>query len=428
MRVLLLSDFYPPTVGGVEQHVQTLARELAGRGHTVSVGTVATGGRAIEAQDDRGANVFSLPTTLSRLPSAYREATRPFAPPAPDPELTLNLARLVRRVRPDVVHAHGWIIHSYIPIHPAVGVPLVATLHDYGLVCAKRSLVYRGATCSGPALWKCLGCASEHYGAARGVPITLAEFTVRPIERRVVSSFIAVSNVVAQASNLPGLDYEVIPNFLPRAEVTDDAALAPWLAALPTRPFLLFVGALGSHKGFPQLLDAYGRLDRPPPLVCIGHRWVDTPDEVPEGVFIFEDWPHDAVLAAWERSLIGLVPSTWAEPFGLVAIEAMRAGVPLIASRSGGLIDIVKDGITGLLVPPGDALALAEAIGELLSDVPRQLRMGASAKEAATRFEADVVVPRIEQVYRRVTSGHVTTRVSSAKPATSGDADKRNVM
>jgi glycosyltransferase involved in cell wall biosynthesis len=403
MRVLLLSDFYPPMVGGVEQHVQTLARELAGRGHAVTVATIGARGESRHVQDDRGASVVRLPTTLSRVPSLYSEASRPFAPPAPDPELTLHLARLVRRVRPDVVHAHGWIVHSYLPIQAAVGVPLVATLHDYGLVCAKKNLVYRGETCSGPALGKCLECASQHYGRLRGLPITVAEFIASPIERRFVSTFIAVSTFVAEASNLRGLDYEVIPNFLPKAEAVDADALAPWLSALPSQPFLLFVGALGAHKGFPELLEAYGRLPSPPPLACIGHRWVDTPKLIPPGVVVLEDWPHEAVLAAWERCLIGLVPSTWAEPFGLVALEAMRAGVPLIASRSGGLIDIVEDGSTGVLVPPGDAGALADAIRELILDAPRQTSMGANARQAVTRFEADLVVPRIEQVYRRVT-------------------------
>ena len=74
----------------------------------------------------------------------------------------------------------------------------------------------------------------------------------------------------------------------------------------------------------------------------------------------------------WERCLIGLVPSTWAETVGLVALEAMRAGVPLIASRSGGLIDIVEDGSTGMLVPPGGVEELADAVRELLADAPRQ--------------------------------------------------------
>jgi len=427
MRILLLTDFYPPMVGGVEQHVQTLARELAGRGHTVTVATIGARGASRRVQDDRGASVFRLPTTLSRVPSLYSEASRPFAPPAPDPELTLHLARLVRRVRPDVVHAHGWIVDSYLPIQPAVGAPLIVTLHDYGLVCAKKSLVYRGETCTGPAFGKCLGCASQHYGSARGVPIVLAGFAVGPIQRRLVSKFIAVSNSVADASRLQGLDHEVIPNFLPRAEAIDERDVTPWVAKLPTEPFLLFVGALGSHKGFQVLLGAYGRLDQPPPLVCIGHRWVDTPDVIPEGVLVFEDWPHDAVLAAWSRSMIGLVPSTWAEPCPTVALEAMRAGIPLVASRAGGLVDIVEDGATGILVPPGDTEALAVAIQELATDAALRATMGARARDAVRHFEADLVVPRIERVYQRAATGHVGADTDG--PATAPwDTDTRTPL
>jgi glycosyltransferase involved in cell wall biosynthesis len=402
MRILLLSDFYPPVVGGVEQHVRSLGRELAERGHEVTVATIDTIGTRPPVEDDRGAMVYRLGTTLGRARSLYAEAGRPFAPPAPDPELTLNLARLIRRVRPDVVHAHGWIVHSYLPIHVLGALPLVVTLHEYGLVCAKKNLLYKGATCSGPALGKCLACAGRHYGPVRAVPITLAGFISGPLERRLATTFIAVSEAVAEASVITGLDHEVIPNFLPRPAAADPGVVRPWVDLLPDEPFLLFVGALGTHKGFRVLLEAYRQLEVAPPLVCIGHRWVDTPAEIPAGVSVFEDWPHDAVRAAWSRALLGLVPSLWAEPFGIVAIEAMQAGIPVIASDTGGLSGVVDDGVTGTLVTPGDPAALASAIETLVRDEAGRTAMGVNARAAAARYDADVVVPKIEAVYARV--------------------------
>jgi len=234
------------------------------------------------------------------------------------------------------------------------------------------------------------------------VPITLAEFISGPLERRAATTFIAVSDYVAEANAVTGLNHEVIANFLPRAVAVDHDRVRSWADRLPREPFLLFVGALGTHKGFAVLLEAYRRLKGAPPLVCIGHRWVDTPDEIPSGVLVFEDWPHEAVRAAWSCASIGLVPSLWAEPFGIVALEAMEAGVPVVASRTGGLATVVDDGVTGILVPPGDAGALATAIGRLLTDDELRTTMGFNARAAAGRYDAAVVIPQIERVYERV--------------------------
>lgn len=397
MRLLLLSDLYPPLVGGVEQHVATLAHELAARGHDVTVATV--GGSADDDATD-GVRVVRLPSLLGRLPGAYEDQRRAFAPPAPDPELLARLARVVARSRPEVVHAHGWIARSWLPLARAVRAPLVVTAHEYGPVCARKDLRYFGVRdCTGPAVVKCTRCAADHYGPLRGAPIALAQLAFGPVERAVADRFIAVSRAVAEHNRLPPDRVEVIPNFLPDGDPeTGDADR--WLDELPSSPFVLFVGALGAHKGLPVLLDAWRRLPDPPPLVAIGHRWADTPEDLPPGVRLFEDWPNHAVRGAWRRSLFGVIPSVWMEPFGIVALEAMAAGRAVVASQTGGLADVVADGETGLTVEPGDAEALATAIARLLHDVALRDRLGAEAARRMTSFRASAVVPRIEAVYR----------------------------
>ena len=75
-----------------------------------------------------------------------------------------------------------------------------------------------------------------------------------------------------------------------------------------------------------------------------------------------------------------VVPSLWPEPFGIVGIEALAAGRPVIASATGGIGDWLEDGVCGLCVPPGDAGALARALNELLADPERQDAMGAAGK------------------------------------------------
>ena len=113
-------------------------------------------------------------------------------------------------------------------------------------------------------------------------------------------------------------------------------------------------------------------------------------------------WPHGAVMEAWKRSLIGLLPSVGPETFGIVVLEAMSCGRPVIASRIGGIPDVVADGETGLLVPPGDIEALRSAMAELLANPELREQMGCAAVQRAAQFSASAIVPRVERIYQEL--------------------------
>jgi glycosyltransferase involved in cell wall biosynthesis len=110
-------------------------------------------------------------------------------------------------------------------------------------------------------------------------------------------------------------------------------------------------------------------------------------------------------MAAWDRALLGVVPSVGAETFGNVVTEAMSRGRAVIASRLGGIVDIIEDGESGLLVPPGDDVALAAAIQRLIEDPLTRERLGEAARVRARRFSAAAVLPRFEALYRDVLAG-----------------------
>jgi glycosyltransferase involved in cell wall biosynthesis len=162
---------------------------------------------------------------------------------------------------------------------------------------------------------------------------------------------------------------------------------------------VLFVGDLRRAKGIDVLFDAYRCLPEPPPLVLIGDVGPETPADIPAGACILSRWPNQAVRAAWERCLFGVLPSVWAEPFGLVLLECMAAGRPVIATRVGGIPEVVADRETGILVPPGDAAELARAMERLIADHALRESMGETAMKRSRSFTADVVVPRIESIY-----------------------------
>lgn len=411
MRILHLTQAYPPIIGGIEQHVRNLSRELAARGHRVSVATLDHPGLAAR-EDDDGVRVHRLRGTVHRAERVlFTHPGRRYAPPFPDPELARGLLRIIARERPQIVHAHNWLVHSFLPLRRWSRAKLVVGLHDYELVCAKWTLMYRGTPCDGPGPRKCADCAIATYGAARGLPTALANWAMSGVERGAVDLFIPVSRAVADGNALAGgrngraARYRVIPEFAPDDVAARRDEADPRLAALPRDDFLLYVGAFGRYKGVDVLLRAYAGLADAPPLVMIGYETSEYPlagAPIPPGVVVLKQWPHAAVMAAWRRCIVGIIPSVWPDPCPTVAIEAMASGRPVVATRIGGLPDLVSDGETGLLVPPDDPLALRAALARLIADSPLRERLGRAALHRFEQFRAGTVVSRYEDAYREL--------------------------
>lgn len=400
MRILMVTDFYSPFLGGVEQHVRSLSTDLVSRGHEVAVATLWHKGLP-EFDIDQGVRVHRIKGTTQRATWLFSHPERTWAPPFPDPESAWSLQRIVKQEQPQIVHGHDWLVRSFLPIKPRSRAKLVVSLHYYTRSCAKKNLMYKGAPCSGPGFQKCLRCGSAHYGLAKGVPIVLGNWALAAVEHSAVDMFIPVSQATADGNGLvgSGLPFQVIPNFLPANTIQPQGDVQLFMAQLPKEPFLMFVGDLRRDKGLDILLQAYADLRNAPPLVLIGKVWAETPATFPPNVHVFEKWPNYAVMAAWRRSMIALVPSTWPEPFGIVLIEAMASGRPIIASNIGGIPDIVADGETGLLIPPADPAALRQAMEQLLADPALRSQMGDAAKRKVVEFQANTVVPQIERVY-----------------------------
>jgi glycosyltransferase involved in cell wall biosynthesis len=177
------------------------------------------------------------------------------------------------------------------------------------------------------------------------------------------------------------------------------------------------VGALRRVKGIVELLAAYESLIDPPPLVLIGTLERDTPRELPEGVHVVGDFPHDAVLAAMDRGLFAVFPSLWPEPLGSVVHEAMSRGLAVIGTRPGGHEDMIDDDETGLLVPRGDVGALADAMRELLDDPAKRVRLGESALLRSRLFTVAETLPQFESLYREVVGGISQTNGNASNGA-----------
>ena len=273
MRILMLTQFYPPIIGGEERIVQDLSVELARRGHEVAVATLWHEGFQ-DYEIDRGVRIFRIHSTTQRASWLYSETQRRHAPPWPDPEATWALRRVITQVQPEIVHAHNWFMYSFLPLKWQSPARLVVTLHDYSLSCAKRRMVYQGAPCSGPSLSKCLACSKEHYGLAKGIPTALGHRLMSRVGRGMVDMFLPVSTAVASGNGLVGssLPFQVIPNFVPDELDGDRVDTEAYTVQLPDEDFILFVGDLSRDKGIHTLLNAYATLKDAPPLVLIGRQ------------------------------------------------------------------------------------------------------------------------------------------------------------
>lgn len=402
MRILMLAQFYPPLIGGEERHVRNLSIELAARGHEVAVATLWQEGME-EFIEDQGVRVYRIRGSMQRLSSLFKSDRR-HAPPFSDPETMLALRRVVLKERPEIVHAHNWLLHSFTPIKRWSKAKLIVTLHDCSLVCAMQQFVYEGRECSGPALKKCLKCATETYGAAKGVPISLALRAWGGLARQTVDMFLPVSQAVAQANELArhNVPHRITPNFIPDTPNIQFDDTNPLLEQLPEGDFLLYVGNIGRDKGIGVLLQAYDEMQSEVPLVLIGQPEAGFSATLPPNVRMLQSWPHAAVMSAWRRCSLALMPSICLDACPTVTMEAMAAGRAVVASQIGGLPDIVADGETGLLVPAGNPHALSEAMQRLLTERTTRERMGNMAIKRVTDFQARAVVPRIEQIYQEM--------------------------
>lgn len=202
----------------------------------------------------------------------------------------------------------------------------------------------------------------------------------------------------AVADRLEGLDAHVVYGPI---EPDPPAAPCPWPA--DGAPVIGYVGRIEPRKGVLDLVAAAGQIRARVPgarIVVVGDDPYGTDPAYLAAVRASADVEH----LAWVENAPGvmrhldvLVAPSHQEPFGTVLSEAMAVGTPVVATRVGGLAEVVEDGVTGVLVPPAEPDALADAIARVLAD---REAMGAAAREAARRFDADAYADRVETLLR----------------------------
>ncbi|MBY6060269.1 glycosyltransferase family 4 protein [Microbacterium esteraromaticum] len=373
-RIALITSSFAPHIGGVEEHVAQVARELTARGHVVEVWTVDRGvapEHPFLAADGSEIAVRYLPTPLParslfamvgfawRWPSAWRAWRRAH-----------------RRLRPDVLHVHCFGPNGIYAeaLHRQRHTPLIVTSHgetmgdDNGVYA--RSALLRGRLRS-----------------------TIASaYAVTAPSRYVLNDLRSEYGLHAGIVVPNGVDLDVQPADVPK-----------------TGDYYFAVGRLGHVKGFDLLIDAFPRLQNEGVRLIIGG---DGPERsalqrqaeaagTAERVSFTGRLSPDQVDGYMRRAVAVVVPSR-SEAFGIVALEAWRAGAPLVMTSRGGAAEFVTDGEDGVLVDPTDAEALSEALAQVGNDPKLADRLRANGSERVQDFTWPAVVSQYLRLYEEL--------------------------
>ena len=304
-------------------------------------------------------------------------------------EARRGLTAALRRNRPDVAHVHNTfplLSASVLYACRDAGVPVVITVHNYRLVCASGTLFRQGTVCHDcmhrlPLPGIVHGCYRGSRAAT--VPLVLADIAHRNAWRSLVSAYAFIS--AAQRDLHAGLCLPpdrvfVRHNMVPRQD----------LPLVPREPVVAYAGRLDEVKGLRLLMAAWDRYrvmskDSGLRLVIAGSGplerevtgWASTRPSVQMTGHV----PAAEVASLRSRARAVIVPSVWEEPFGLVVVESMAAGAPLIAAGHGSFLELVTPGVDSVLFPPGDAQALALAVADVEVDPEKYENYGKQARE-----------------------------------------------
>lgn len=360
IRLLMVVDSMQ--VGGGERQVVDVAAALHGRGYEVTVACSADGmlSHVLEAA--------GVPARILMDRLVKRRISLGYA---------WKLRRLLREERFDLVHAHVYasVVASALATL-GMGVPLVITQHSEGGWRGPRTRLIGG-------------------------------WAYRRAERVIAVSH-GIRDTLVARDHVPAERIVLIPNGVPGTDGT--TGMEP---KLPEGPIVGMVSRLEPEKGVRVLLQAAPAiLARFPAchMVVVGDGSLRGELEGRVAEIGLQDRVHflgfqPRAPALMDRFDLLVLPSL-SEGTPLVVLEAMAAGVPVVASDVGGIPGQIRNGQEGLLVPPGDPMALSQACIELLSDPGRARQLGANGRQrAASCFDHETMVHRIEAVYQAVLAG-----------------------
>ncbi|SPE36615.1 Glycosyltransferase [Candidatus Sulfopaludibacter sp. SbA6] len=373
MRILFVNEKCG-YFGGIEQNVADTAAGLRGRGHQCFLAFQEATGRQM---------------------SEFQRGFEQCLPMMP-------FAECVKSVRPDVIYMHKVNLRG-MGGAPA-GARTIRMIHDHDLCCPRRHKYYawNGRICHVQAGWRCyldLAFLGRAPGPQKIALVSIGEKLGEMRENRRLS-LLLVGSAAMRAELIQNGFAEDDVDTLPPVVLMPLRELTP----IPRENRILYVGQLIRGKGVDLLLRALAHVasDYELTIVGTGNARVKLEQLCAklglEKRVRFAGWVNPDGLGEYYRSAkVVAVPSRWPEPFGMIGLEAMHYGRPVVAFNVGGIPDWLEHGITGLLVAEQDVGAMARALEQLLGDAERCAQLGRQAQERVrARFSFENYLDRLE--------------------------------
>jgi glycosyltransferase involved in cell wall biosynthesis len=321
-----------------------------------------------------------------------------------------RFGELLEDFRPDLVHGHniyGRLTTAVLDSARTRDVPTVMTLHDHKLICPSYLMLSRGAVCErceGRKYYHCLLERCHKGGVLPSLVYTIEAYRNSFLGKyRGVRYFLCPSAFLKEKHaryGIPEERLEIVPNFLRMEE---------YLPGDEGGEYVVYAGRLSKEKGLSTLLRAVEGLDVPLRIVGDGPMRESLEVRVRERCqknVVFEGYKTGVELATmFRRSLFVVFPSEWYENAPMSILEAFAYGKPVIGANIGGVPEMITDGETGFLFPPGDAAALRERIRHLAERPSLVLSMGRKARRRVEeRHTPEVHMKRLTDVYAKALS------------------------
>jgi glycosyltransferase involved in cell wall biosynthesis len=388
MNICMLTWEYPPRiVGGIARHCFGLTRALAKRGHSVHVVTLDFPGAPLYEESD-GVKIYRVPIELGHPDFIIWVLIF-------NHFLEKKIAMLSRSVRFDIIHAHDWLVApAGIASKHYLNAPLVSTIHSIEAGRAR-------------------GTHSPNSRLIDGV-----EWWLTYESKRIIAVSNSAKREIEEHFRLPSGKVDVIPNAIDASKYNisvDRESVKRRFGIAPYERIVLFIGRLAPQKGVEYLIKAAPQIVRVNPdarIVIVGDGWLKdhlwslaVQTGCQHKITFLGFLPDNDLVELTVSSDVLVVPSVY-EPFGIVALEGMAAGVPVVASNTGGLSEIIEHDRTGFLTYAENPDSIAWGVNRILSDPGYASWLTQNAKRKIYEmYSWDAVAERTIEVYRRALEG-----------------------
>jgi glycosyltransferase involved in cell wall biosynthesis len=398
MKILYLNAF-SVIHGGAERLLYDTSIELLHRGHQVAM--------VIANDDQRENNPEIWPAAINRyyvpeliLPVHERNSYNKHRRAAPYQTTVRYLQDIIKIESPDVIHVHNFpSLEIFKELETKV--PLLRTVHSFETLCETHlKLLPDGSICTFPLGKKCKTvCGLQN--SFRAVRVR----SENRFSKNRFSRFLAISTYIQKVlvdNGFPPEKIRVLPNF---------TRLKPWPTDVTEENRILYVGRMTPEKGLLQLIRAMRRMRHKPILTIVGKDGILGQSsfqdliarELASSEIKAEIHPWlvgEELSRGYARAKVVAISSVWPEPFGLVGIEAMMHGKPVVAFDVGGVRDWLNHQETGYVVPQGDLDQYAARVDQLLDNQEFRLTMGRKARKyAAEQFTSQRYIDALLGIY-----------------------------